>query len=891
VYLRDGANSVLKFELVSGGIRGDQFVCGSVVNLRLFGSTTVRQFIIAENASIAYHTDTAIGVAIFIYWCSIAGSDCSTRLVEPTWGRPQNDAGIAIITDAAMCANVESKPAVRSPLRNVIKVVVSDSHACALLQSGAVYCWGMNDKCQLGIGRQGISSYSPRKIPWMADFMRLYSVYDGTTCAQRINGDVICWGLSAMPGEDCAISSTSRMGIKMAGVIDTAALYNNRSRFFVLPGALVFTYTPPDLKLPSIFITGIGVSATSFPGFNATVFAQNPAFEITNFNTTIIGPVFSDYVVYNAIAGYFIRYIWAGVADLLIVPLQLTRGFILASANIIIAKNPNCDPVYVFNLTQQLCTSVFPSATTYDNYTELSVARTGGGWCLRSTCFGTGIVFPGSITSAAISDYATCWVIAGYVYCVGSINRLIAQYIIPDALQAPIGIASSIAVFSSIVGSVRLLSITGQNITIVSNGGCNSPVQVVCADLQVGASLAGIGSTPINCSTFFGCLYIDWCVTAAPTFVPSPTITAITDAVDIVAGSFHTCVLRATGAVLCSGITDSCSYLLPRGGYDTLHFNYILGFPAIGSVSRIFAAGNTTCLLSQSRTSVVCMGSANSAYSWCHKETVYLYSAQTIIEGVFIDPYNGKICFATLNILNTTMRDIGCVWNNYDPVLGVGYTSNGIRSIVQLSNLFSYEVDILFAQQSMTIVPRLNRQQYLTGAQYVVCRMNATGVYFKFAQASYTMTPTSSGGSCGVDDSGMLACFGPSIAYKTPPKQGSVRVRGDGTIIKAVYGIAHTVLLSSTGVVSCIGDTMLGQCGNTLAPRNPYSFYLIGLYTPLINQSIKTAPFTSGLDSGKIPTRHYFGILLLISFVVVLAAVIAFSCVIIARRTEERRGL
>jgi hypothetical protein len=169
--------------------------------------------------------------------------------------------------------------------------------------------------------------------------------------------------------------------------------------------------------------------------------------------------------------------------------------------------------------------------------------------------------------------------------------------------------------------------------------------------------------------------------------------------------------------------------------------------------------------------------------------------------------------------------------------------------------------------------------------------MNATGVYFKFAQASYTMTPTSSGGSCGVDDSGMLACFGPSIAYKTPPKQGSVRVRGDGTIIKAVYGIAHTVLLSSTGVVSCIGDTMLGQCGNTLAPRNPYSFYLIGLYTPLINQSIKTAPFTSGLDSGKIPTRHYFGILLLISFVVVLAAVIAFSCVIIARRTEERRGL
>jgi alpha-tubulin suppressor-like RCC1 family protein len=85
-----------------------------------------------------------------------------------------------------------STPTVVNGLSNVADVSVGRYHACALLKSGAVRCWGQNTFGQLGGGgtRSGPALITPRTIA------NVTSIAAGaaTTCASISTGRVWCWG-------------------------------------------------------------------------------------------------------------------------------------------------------------------------------------------------------------------------------------------------------------------------------------------------------------------------------------------------------------------------------------------------------------------------------------------------------------------------------------------------------------------------------------------------------------------------------------------------------------------------------------------------------------------------------------------------------------------------
>ena len=84
----------------------------------------------------------------------------------------------------------EGASKVKLPAR-ATEVAAGYDSSCALLETGAVACWGSNAHGQLGSA--GPSSLSPALVPGLIDASRI-SVGDGAVCAVRKDGSVSCWG-------------------------------------------------------------------------------------------------------------------------------------------------------------------------------------------------------------------------------------------------------------------------------------------------------------------------------------------------------------------------------------------------------------------------------------------------------------------------------------------------------------------------------------------------------------------------------------------------------------------------------------------------------------------------------------------------------------------------
>lgn len=110
-------------------------------------------------------------------------------------------------------------------------------HACALLRSGKIACWGGNDDGQLG-DRTRAERAAPVRVAGVDDAISI-SVGLGHSCAVRRSGQVVCWGrLARMWNRDPATldgeASLEDAGVKLApmpiGVDDAVRLGGTEER-------------------------------------------------------------------------------------------------------------------------------------------------------------------------------------------------------------------------------------------------------------------------------------------------------------------------------------------------------------------------------------------------------------------------------------------------------------------------------------------------------------------------------------------------------------------------------------------------------------------------------------------------------------------------------------
>jgi alpha-tubulin suppressor-like RCC1 family protein len=75
----------------------------------------------------------------------------------------------------------------------VAGVAAGFAHTCAIKNDGTLWCWGRNDRGQLGNGTT-IGSASPVKVTALGTTVLAVSAGITHTCARRTNGYAYCWG-------------------------------------------------------------------------------------------------------------------------------------------------------------------------------------------------------------------------------------------------------------------------------------------------------------------------------------------------------------------------------------------------------------------------------------------------------------------------------------------------------------------------------------------------------------------------------------------------------------------------------------------------------------------------------------------------------------------------
>lgn len=112
----------------------------------------------------------------------------STTTGIACWGRnDQGQLGQGNTTD-------QSRPRFVSSLSTApVAVATGASHSCALLANGRVWCWGLNDRNQLG-DASGLGSSSTTPVQVSVTNVVAITAGDAHTCALLANGQVRCWG-------------------------------------------------------------------------------------------------------------------------------------------------------------------------------------------------------------------------------------------------------------------------------------------------------------------------------------------------------------------------------------------------------------------------------------------------------------------------------------------------------------------------------------------------------------------------------------------------------------------------------------------------------------------------------------------------------------------------
>ena len=79
------------------------------------------------------------------------------------------------------------------PLERIAHVTAGENHTCALIDTGAVYCWGANIFGQLGDGTYTPHAYAT-EVPQLTSNVTVISAGRRHTCVLKTDGTVWCWG-------------------------------------------------------------------------------------------------------------------------------------------------------------------------------------------------------------------------------------------------------------------------------------------------------------------------------------------------------------------------------------------------------------------------------------------------------------------------------------------------------------------------------------------------------------------------------------------------------------------------------------------------------------------------------------------------------------------------
>ena len=143
----------------------------------------------------------------------------------------------------------------------VAQITMGYDHACALLTTGGIKCWGANYSGQLGTGTT-FQSYVPVDVSGLTSGVAQVSAGFYHTCALMTNGGVKCWG----QGGNGALGNGTFGGALMpvnvsglSGVVQISGGYNHHCALTAAGGVKCWGYNSYGEVGNGTFTSGVGV--------------------------------------------------------------------------------------------------------------------------------------------------------------------------------------------------------------------------------------------------------------------------------------------------------------------------------------------------------------------------------------------------------------------------------------------------------------------------------------------------------------------------------------------------------------------------------------------------------------------------------------------------------
>jgi len=102
----------------------------------------------------------------------------------------------------------------------VAQIDAGENHTCAVLQSGEVRCWGDDASGQIGDGTAGDTATSPTQVSGLDGTTSIVEVRAGTmtSCARTESGAVSCWGEGSRGGLGDGLETDSATPVQVSGL-------------------------------------------------------------------------------------------------------------------------------------------------------------------------------------------------------------------------------------------------------------------------------------------------------------------------------------------------------------------------------------------------------------------------------------------------------------------------------------------------------------------------------------------------------------------------------------------------------------------------------------------------------------------------------------------------
>ena len=172
-----------------------------------------------------------------------------------------------------------STPAATAVIGSINKVVTGTNHACALMTAGGVQCWGSSLNGQVGNGTSGANVLAPAAVSGLSGTVLDLAVGANHACAVIATGAVQCWGANTLGqlGVNDQTDRSAAATVSSLTVSTTTTTTTSSSSSSSSTSSTTTTVAPPGTSPTTSPAASTTSTAPSTPGSVQTDTTSNPA--------------------------------------------------------------------------------------------------------------------------------------------------------------------------------------------------------------------------------------------------------------------------------------------------------------------------------------------------------------------------------------------------------------------------------------------------------------------------------------------------------------------------------------------------------------------------------------------------------------------------------------